>query len=141
MLPNGLLPSSEYLHKRIRQHATAVCVWSYRDLISVTLYYTIHLNHSSKCCKWCGLMAGNIGLTQESCWVRIGGIAGLPITYSAETTPISVHSLHCSRITIVSCRMRLLRSLRSADQNLLTIKRYNFERYGRQYLAVAGHML
>ena len=30
------------------------------------------------------------------------------------------------------------RSLRSADQNLLTVKRYNLERYGRRSFSVAG---
>ena len=31
------------------------------------------------------------------------------------------------------------RSLRSADQNLLTVKRYNLECYGRRSFSVAGH--
>ena len=33
------------------------------------------------------------------------------------------------------------RSLRSADQNLLTVKRYNLERYGRRSFSVAGPSL
>ena len=32
-------------------------------------------------------------------------------------------------------------SLRSADQNLLTVKRYNIERYGRRSFSVAGPSL
>ena len=33
------------------------------------------------------------------------------------------------------------RSLRSADQNMLTVKRYNLERYGRRSFSVAGPSL
>ena len=33
------------------------------------------------------------------------------------------------------------RSLRSADQNLLTVKRHNLERYGRRSFSVAGPSL